>query len=184
MWSSCQECISLKQGERSALWNRQDGVTARQHPTPWESPSWCDTRPSVGLFIPESWGGHVELCVCVCVLNIVFHSDCKACKTSIYLLKWPFGMRTKIVYLVQTDPVNYSSAHNGLWFGKLSARNSNWMDMHLSHTILHRQYTHFNTSQRKSAWFYHKLRVCYLTRNQFWKQRLESLYTQRHQYYS
>lgn len=56
-----------------SLWSRrkrQDGVTARQHPTPWESPSWCDTRPSVDLFIPESRNGHVELsvyvCVCVC----------------------------------------------------------------------------------------------------------------------
>lgn len=61
-------------GGESTLWNKHEGRTGRQHPTPWESPSWCDTRPSVGLFITESMWNCVcvYVCVCACIMNIVF----------------------------------------------------------------------------------------------------------------
>ena len=68
--------VSLWSRGTARLWNKQEGRTGRQHPTPWESPSWCDTRPSVGLFIPESMWNFVCVCVCVSVSVCLCYEYC------------------------------------------------------------------------------------------------------------
>lgn len=121
MWSSCQECISLKQrGSTHTLeQTRWSHSKATPHTLGDSQLVWHQTI--CGPVYPRElrWScGSVCVCVCACacVLNIVFHLDLKAWKTSIPIERWGW-LRTRIVSLVQSDPVNYSSAHTGKWTG-------------------------------------------------------------------